>query len=92
MTDNLKLRTRGFVLLNVRKYRWLFPVLVFSAAMGTWLFVFLFHDFMLGQMKTFLPYKTSIGREACMSALFAILTAVAILLVSIKFIGMPLNE
>lgn len=92
MTDNLKLRARGFVLLNVRKYRWLFPVLVFATAMGTWLLVFFLHDYMLGQMKIFLPYKTSIGREACMSALFAILTAVAILLVSIKFIGMPLNE
>ncbi len=90
MTDDSNLKDRGFVLLDVRKFRWFFPVLVFSAAMVTWLFVVLFGDYVLDVMKIFLPYRTRIGREACLSAGFALATAAAILLVNIKWIGKPL--
>lgn len=78
--------------MNVRKYRWLFPVLVFSAAISTWLLVFLFGEYMQGLMKLLLPYKTRVGREACLSAGFAIVTATAIMLVTIRWIGMPLYK
>src|SRR5208337_3708528 len=92
MAANENIKAGGLVLLNVRKYKWFFPILVFSATMSTWLFVFLFGDYALNVMKMFLPYNSRIGREALMSAGFAAVTAVAILLVTIKWIGMPLSK